>query len=116
MTRRICDQDCYMYILSLGRQQGNQHVHWHLAPLPPGVPYHLQQLAALSFDRSILDLSGDERAALAERGKPCRRMMLAILRPTCPTQILSSWPAAECGTARVCPCRMGLPSMSARAE
>jgi diadenosine tetraphosphate (Ap4A) HIT family hydrolase len=28
-----------MYCLSLGSQQGNAHVHWHIAPLPPGVPY-----------------------------------------------------------------------------
>src|SRR3954468_5561050 len=27
-----------LYILSLGSQQGNRHVHWHVAPLPPGVP------------------------------------------------------------------------------
>lgn len=24
------------YVLSLGSQQGNAHVHWHIAPLPPG--------------------------------------------------------------------------------
>ncbi|MFG3604488.1 HIT family protein [Micromonospora chersina] len=28
-----------MYSMSLGSQQGNAHLHWHLAPLPPGVPY-----------------------------------------------------------------------------
>lgn len=27
-----------VYVLSLGSQQGNAHVHWHVAPLPPGVP------------------------------------------------------------------------------
>jgi len=27
-----------VYILSLGSQQGNKHVHWHSAPLPFGVP------------------------------------------------------------------------------
>ncbi len=32
-----------LYILSLGSQQGNSHVHWHLAPLPPGVPFEEQQ-------------------------------------------------------------------------
>jgi diadenosine tetraphosphate (Ap4A) HIT family hydrolase len=36
-----------LYILSLGSQQGNRHVHWHVAPLPPGVPFEEQQLAAL---------------------------------------------------------------------
>ena len=28
-----------MYSLSLGSKQGNAHLHWHVAPLPPGVPY-----------------------------------------------------------------------------
>ncbi len=27
-----------LYVLSLGSRQGNSHVHWHLAPLPPGTP------------------------------------------------------------------------------
>lgn len=35
-----------MYSLSLGSQQGNAHLHWHIAPLPPGVPYHQQQYYA----------------------------------------------------------------------
>jgi diadenosine tetraphosphate (Ap4A) HIT family hydrolase len=56
-----------VYILSLGSQQGNRHVHWHVVPLPPGVPYEEQQLEALSFDRGILDLSDAEMAALAVR-------------------------------------------------
>jgi diadenosine tetraphosphate (Ap4A) HIT family hydrolase len=37
-----------MYCMSLGSQQGNAHPHWHVAPLPPGVPYEDQQLAALA--------------------------------------------------------------------
>jgi diadenosine tetraphosphate (Ap4A) HIT family hydrolase len=28
-----------LYIMSLGSQSGNRHVHWHVAPLPPGVAY-----------------------------------------------------------------------------
>ena len=31
------------YILSLGSMQENAHVHWHIAPLPPGVPYQQQR-------------------------------------------------------------------------
>jgi diadenosine tetraphosphate (Ap4A) HIT family hydrolase len=55
-----------LYILSLGSQQGNRHVHWHLAPLPPGVPFARQQLAAL--DTNIcLDLSDEELEHLAAR-------------------------------------------------
>jgi diadenosine tetraphosphate (Ap4A) HIT family hydrolase len=56
-----------VYVLSLGSQQGNRHVHWHVAPLPPGVPYEEQQLAALHFDRGVLDLPDAEMAALAAR-------------------------------------------------
>jgi diadenosine tetraphosphate (Ap4A) HIT family hydrolase len=55
-----------LYILSLGSAQGNRHVHWHLAPLPPGVPYAEQQLAALHTDL-VVDLSDDELADLAAR-------------------------------------------------
>ncbi len=54
-----------VYILSLGSQQGNSHVHWHIAPLPPGVPFHRQQLAALQVEDGILDLSEADMSALA---------------------------------------------------
>jgi len=56
-----------LYILSLGSQQGNRHVHWHLAPLPPGVPYDQQQIAALMVEAGILDIPPVEMAALARR-------------------------------------------------
>ena len=55
-----------LYVLSLGSHEGNPHVHWHLAPLPPGVPFEEQQLAALDTDLG-LDLSEEALAALAER-------------------------------------------------
>jgi diadenosine tetraphosphate (Ap4A) HIT family hydrolase len=55
-----------LYVLSLGSQQGNRHVHWHVAPLPPGVPFEQQQFAALDTDER-LDLSDDELAELAAR-------------------------------------------------
>jgi diadenosine tetraphosphate (Ap4A) HIT family hydrolase len=54
-----------LYVLSLGSQVANRHVHWHLAPLPPGVPFEEQQLAALDWSRGVLDLSDDEQRALA---------------------------------------------------
>lgn len=56
-----------VYILSLGSQQGNRHVHWHIAPLPPGVPYREQQLAALNIEKGVLKISGEEMASLATR-------------------------------------------------
>ena len=56
-----------LYLLSLGSQQGNRHVHWHVAPLPPGVPYEEQQLAALSMRRGILSIPPAEMADLAQQ-------------------------------------------------
>jgi diadenosine tetraphosphate (Ap4A) HIT family hydrolase len=55
-----------LYLLSLGSQQGNRHVHWHVVPLPPGVPFEQQQLAALDTNL-CLELSEQDAAELAER-------------------------------------------------
>jgi diadenosine tetraphosphate (Ap4A) HIT family hydrolase len=57
-----------VYLLSLGSHQGNAHVHWHVAPLPPGVPYGRQQFHALMIEANgVLDLTDAEQAALARR-------------------------------------------------
>ena len=58
-----------LYVLTLGSQQGNRHVHWHLAPLPPGVAYEHQQLAALDWrdGAAVLGVSDEEQAELAAR-------------------------------------------------
>jgi len=56
-----------VYILSLGSQQGNRHVHWHIAPLPFGVPFKQQQLEALGAENGILQIPESEMAALAKR-------------------------------------------------
>ena len=55
-----------LYVLSLGSQQANRHVHWHLAPTPPGLPFAQQQLAALDSN-IVLDLTQAEQADLASR-------------------------------------------------
>jgi diadenosine tetraphosphate (Ap4A) HIT family hydrolase len=55
-----------LYVLSLGSQEGNAHVHWHLVPLPPGVPFDRQQLIALGSD-CVLDIDAAEMADLAAR-------------------------------------------------
>jgi diadenosine tetraphosphate (Ap4A) HIT family hydrolase len=55
-----------LYVLSLGSKEGNRHVHWHVAPLPPGVPFEAQQFAALDTNLR-LDLSEDELRDLAAR-------------------------------------------------
>jgi diadenosine tetraphosphate (Ap4A) HIT family hydrolase len=36
-----------LYVYSFGSMQGVAHVHWHVAPLPPGVPFPEQQFAAV---------------------------------------------------------------------
>jgi diadenosine tetraphosphate (Ap4A) HIT family hydrolase len=56
-----------LYILSLGSHQGNAHVHWHVAPLPPGVPYDQQQYAALMHENGYLHIPDAEQRTLAER-------------------------------------------------
>jgi len=56
------------YVLSLGSNQGNAHVHWHVAPLPPGVRYEEQQFKALMLETSgYIDLDPVQTKALAER-------------------------------------------------
>lgn len=52
------------YLLSLGSQQGNSHLHWHVAPLPPGTPYEQQQFHALMLENGVLDLPTAETARL----------------------------------------------------
>ena len=57
-----------MYLMTLGSNQGNAHVHWHVVPLPPGVPYEEQQFAALMLERAgALRIPEEEKAALAAR-------------------------------------------------
>lgn len=56
-----------LYLMSLGSLSGNRHVHWHVAPLPPGVPYAAQQFAAFSPERGVVALPKDEIADLARR-------------------------------------------------
>lgn len=57
-----------LYVLSLGSNQGNAHVHWHIAPLPPGVPYDQQQFAALMLETNgYIDLEPAEHHELAQR-------------------------------------------------
>lgn len=55
-----------LYVLSLGSQQGNAHVHWHVVPLPPGVPYADQQLGLFDLPRlGVPDLTPAESEVLA---------------------------------------------------
>ena len=56
-----------IYVLSLGSQQGNSHLHFHVVPLPKGVPYENQQYHALMAEHGVLRLPDAEMAALAHQ-------------------------------------------------
>jgi diadenosine tetraphosphate (Ap4A) HIT family hydrolase len=57
-----------LYLMSLGSTAGNAHVHWHVVPIPPGVPFDEQQFDAVMVDRAgYLNLSDDQQARLASR-------------------------------------------------
>jgi diadenosine tetraphosphate (Ap4A) HIT family hydrolase len=57
-----------LYLLSLGSQQGNRHVHWHVAALPHGTAFEDQQLAALATEhRGYLRIPEQDRDEFAAR-------------------------------------------------
>ncbi len=55
------------YLLSLGSRQGNAHLHWHIAGLPPGVPYGRQQFHALMTEDGVPATTPEDAADMAER-------------------------------------------------
>ncbi|MEV1241598.1 HIT domain-containing protein [Nonomuraea sp. NPDC049750] len=55
------------YLLTLGSQQGNAHLHWHVAPLPPGTPYEEQQYYALMSENGVISWSSGQARELAGR-------------------------------------------------
>jgi len=56
-----------MYVFTFGSNQGNSHVHWHVVPLPPSVPYEDQQGAWASWTKGVLKIPQEEMASLAAR-------------------------------------------------
>lgn len=57
-----------VYILSLGSKAANPHVHWHIVPCPPGLPFEEQQLALLDVEkRGVLSLTDEQGAELVQR-------------------------------------------------
>jgi diadenosine tetraphosphate (Ap4A) HIT family hydrolase len=54
-----------LYVLSFGSNQGLEHVHWHLAPLPAGTPFDSQQFEAISR-AAYLRIPESDQLALAE--------------------------------------------------
>lgn len=56
-----------IYVLSLGSQQGNRHLHFHVVPLPKGVPYEQQQYHALMAENGVLGIPDAEMAEMARK-------------------------------------------------
>jgi diadenosine tetraphosphate (Ap4A) HIT family hydrolase len=68
-----------VYVLSLGSAAGNAHVHWHVVPLPPGVPYDEQQFPAVMAENGLIQLDAIAASELAAR---LRRSMASLTAPT----------------------------------
>lgn len=68
-----------MYILSAGSQQGNSHIHWHIVPLPPNIPYEKQQFEAIRFENGIIDISEEEMEQLSKSIKQVLKQYLPVL-------------------------------------
>ena len=74
-----------LYVFSFGSMQGVEHVHWHVAPLPPGVPFGEQQFAAVGKPEylviprtELVELArriGAGMTALAEAGDKGQRLL-----------------------------------------
>jgi diadenosine tetraphosphate (Ap4A) HIT family hydrolase len=63
--KRVFDAE-RIYVLSLGSQQGNSHLHFHVVPLPRDVPYEQQQYHALMAENGVLQIPDAEMAAMAQ--------------------------------------------------
>jgi diadenosine tetraphosphate (Ap4A) HIT family hydrolase len=56
-----------LYVFSFGARDGVAHVHWHVAALPPGVPFMQQQFHAVMIEHGHLELSDAEKDTIVER-------------------------------------------------
>ncbi len=57
-----------VYVLSLGSQQVNAHVHWHIVPCPPEIPFEEQQLTLMNAEkRGVIQLEHQSAEELATR-------------------------------------------------
>ena len=54
-----------IYVLSLGSRTANAHIHFHVVPLPKGVPLEQQQYHALMAEHGVLQFDAVEMAAMA---------------------------------------------------
>ena len=56
-----------IYLYTFGSNQGGAHVHWHVVPLPPCVPYEEQQGAWAGWNSGVLKIPQEEMTSLAAR-------------------------------------------------
>jgi len=56
-----------IYVLSLGSQAANAHLHFHVVPLPKGVPFGEQQYHALMVEHGVLQIADGEMMAMAHQ-------------------------------------------------
>ncbi|ASW09124.1 HIT family protein [Rhizobium sp. 11515TR] len=56
-----------IYVLSLGSRQANSHLHFHVVPLPAGVPLQEQQYHALMAEHGVLRIADDQMEQMALR-------------------------------------------------
>lgn len=69
-----------IYVLSLGSHQANSHLHFHVVPLPPGVPLEKQQYRALMAEHGVLQMPDEQMAELAQRIGAVYRLELSERR------------------------------------
>jgi len=62
--RQVFDAE-RIYVLSLGSQQGNSHLHFHVVPLPRNIPYEQQQYHVLMAEHGVLALPDSEMSEMA---------------------------------------------------
>jgi diadenosine tetraphosphate (Ap4A) HIT family hydrolase len=48
------------YPTLFGSRAANSHVHWHIAPLPAGIPLEQQQYYALMAEHGIIEVEAEE--------------------------------------------------------
>jgi diadenosine tetraphosphate (Ap4A) HIT family hydrolase len=61
------------YVLSLGSNEGNAHVHWHVVPCPRGLPYEQQQFHSLMAEHGVLPWTRAQGFALGNKFRAALR-------------------------------------------
>ena len=64
-VRKVLDPE-RVYVLSLGSKAANAHVHWHIVPLPSGLPLSEQQFHVLMHENGAIETNADEQQEYAE--------------------------------------------------